>query len=116
MSKIPDFVLDKYLAKNKINNYSYETVSLMDLDSGDFDLKAGNVVFNCSTEEIAKAFMDICKSKGYKWCNGKPYSREGTKWDNYKSHTCYNTFNGTYGNIEFYKSIPKCKIIHVKGV
>lgn len=116
MSKIPDFVLDIYLAKNKINNHSYETVSLMDLDLGDFDLKAGNVAFNCSTEEIAKAFMDICKSKGYKWSSGKPYSREDTKWDDCKSHTCYNIFRGTYDNIETYESMPECKVIRVTGV
>lgn len=56
----------------------------------EFDLKYHdkNIAVHCDTEEKAKAFLELAKSVGYKWSNGKDLDTN-TFWKNYKDDLCF---------------------------
>ena len=56
----------------------------------------GNCVMRCKTEEEAKEFCRLMHEDGRKWFSGDSYL-EIINWGDYKSATCYNFNDGTFG-------------------
>ena len=61
----------------------------------------GKYVMRCKTEEEAQEFCRLMHEDGRKWCSYNSYIGN-YNWDDYKSATCYNFNDGTFGNKDFY--------------
>lgn len=53
------------------------------------------LVVHCSTEKLAKEFLQYCNDKGITWSNGRSLIKD-CNFDSYKEKTCYH-YNKTYG-------------------
>ena len=62
------------------------------------DFKNGGIRVNCTTEEEAKKFIDMCYENGIYWNFDDTYE---TYWSTYKENTYYSCMNGklVYGDI-----------------
>ena len=62
-----------------------------------------NAVIHCETIEEADRILGMAHVCGYKWRTGEGY-KNNTKWEDYKEKTCYNIFDGLYGDVKLYES------------
>ena len=58
---------------------------------------------HCPTEEEAKQLLALANSLGFIWTSGRSFIGKDC-WDVYKEDTCYFIDDGTYANVNFYKS------------
>lgn len=59
------------------------------------------LVASCRSLYEAKLFLKKCDDLGYHWKDGTKFSGN-EYWHLYKECTCYNIFEGTFGDIENY--------------
>ena len=76
------------------------------------DFKNGGIRVNCTTEEDAKKFIDMCYENGIYWYFDNNYE---TYWSIHKKNTYYSCINGklVYGDIscEYYRETCEFKDI-----
>lgn len=62
-----------------------------------------NTVIHCETEEEANRILGMAHELGYKWHTGENYE-DNTKWNSYRSTTCYYLFDGSYSDYDYFKN------------
>ena len=61
-----------------------------------------NTVIHCETEQEANRILGMAESLGYKWWMGENYENN-TEWGICKSTMCYDLFNGSYSDYDYFK-------------
>lgn len=62
-----------------------------------------NVVVHCKTEDEANQVLDLADKLGYVWSSSHSFKNRNS-YEIYKSETCYNIYEGCYGDLNDYKS------------
>ena len=62
-----------------------------------------NTVIHCETEQEAKRILGMAHELGYKWWRGKSYENN-TEWNVCKSKMCYDLFEGSYSDYDYFKN------------
>lgn len=60
-------------------------------------------VIHCPTQGEAEQLLALANSLGFMWTSGRSFIGRDC-WDIYKEDTCYFIDDGTYANVNFYKS------------
>lgn len=89
--EVIDLEYESYQEKdNKIIEFDYDKI-----------VQQG-IVVNCKTKEQAKNLLKWADSKGLEWYSGEKYLKDIWRWTASKQNTCYNLFEGLYGDIDYY--------------
>ena len=63
----------------------------------------GNTAIHCATEQEAKRILGMAHKLGHTWLSGELYIGN-TRWNIYKSTTCYYLFDGSYSDCDYFKN------------
>lgn len=77
------------------------------MNKQEFDEKyvGKELAVHCPTKGLAKDFLKLADSFGYKWRgSGESYLKENYYW-NYEEETCYYVFAGEYSDLKYYESL-----------
>ena len=60
-------------------------------------------VIHCPTQKEAEQLLALANNLGFMWASGCSFIGR-SHWDVYQENTCYFIDDGTYANVDFYKS------------